>query len=303
MASEDGNRSDSENLSLETLSSPVVPCCHGYASLIAPGSLGTNATRSASLYWRAGGPCGRLGGQSALVRGTGPPLTGPAQPEHEACFTPSIERSASVATSKAPTRSAPSWGATGSSGPYSPPHPGGSCRGGRRSHAGAGSRWSRPFIRGRSHAVSSPRDGDAPAPAGRDGVSVASAGVSRLWRDHARALACGRAQGHLRSPGARHGGPLHGGVSFVQAHDWPGAGGRVRCADACGDGQPVGAGHDTGVSPPRRGRPRWRCSARGGPPRRDQRAAGRQRGVVMGGGDEPCDRVCGAPVSRWAGGS
>src|SRR4029434_7561563 len=122
------NRSDSENLSLETLSSPVVPCGHGYASLIATGALGTNATRSASLYWHAGGTCGRLRGHSALVRGTGPHLTGTAQQELEEFFTPSIERSASVATSKSPTRSAPSWGATGSSGPYSPPHPGGICR-------------------------------------------------------------------------------------------------------------------------------------------------------------------------------
>src|SRR5882672_5408911 len=122
------NRSDSENLSLEIPSSPVVPCCHGYASLIATGSLGTNATRSASLYWHAGGTCGRLGGHGALVRGTGPHLTGTAQQELEEFFTPSIERSASVATSKSPTRSAPSWGSTGSSGPYSPPHPGGICR-------------------------------------------------------------------------------------------------------------------------------------------------------------------------------
>src|SRR2546426_3856605 len=123
-----GNCSDSENLSLEIPSSPVVPCCHGYASLIATGSLGTNATRSASLYWHAGGTCGRLGGHGALVRGTGRHLTGTAQQELEEFFTPSIERSASVATSKSPTRSAPSWGSTGSSGPYSPPHPGGICR-------------------------------------------------------------------------------------------------------------------------------------------------------------------------------
>src|SRR5712692_9536038 len=135
-----GNRSDSENLSLEIPSSPVVPCCHGYASLIATGSLGTNATRIASLYWHAGGTCGRLGGHGALVRGTGPQAC-------EECFTPSIERSASVATSKSPTRSAPSWGSTGSSGPYSPPHPGGICRGGRSAQARAVSRLSRPFIR------------------------------------------------------------------------------------------------------------------------------------------------------------
>src|SRR5438093_7507999 len=106
------NCSDSENLSLEIPSSPVVPCCHGYASLIATGSLGTNATRSASLYWHAGGTCGRLGGHGALVRGTGRHLTGTAQQELEEFFTPSIERSASVATSKSPTRSAPSWGST-----------------------------------------------------------------------------------------------------------------------------------------------------------------------------------------------
>src|SRR5215470_3602506 len=219
-----GNRSDSENLSLETLSSPVVPCGHGDASLIATGSLGTNAPRSASLYGPAGGTCGRLGGHRALVRGTGPPLTGTAQQERAECVTPSIERSASVATSKSPTQSAPSWGSTGSSGPYSPPHPGGICRCGRRSPAGAVSRLSRPFIRGRSHAVSSPSEGDAPEPAGRDGGSVASAGLARLWRDHARALACGRSQWHLRSPCARHGGPLHGGVAFVQAQDGPGDG-------------------------------------------------------------------------------
>jgi hypothetical protein len=77
----------------------------------------------------------------------------------------------------------------------------------------------------------------------------------------------------------------------------------VRGAEACGAGQPGGAGHAPGVRPTRRGSPRGRCRARGGPPRREPRAAGRHTGVVMGGGDEPCARVGGAPGSRWAGGA
>src|SRR2546427_5492189 len=117
------NRSDSENLSLEIPSSPVVPYGHGYASLIATGPLGTNATCSTSLYWHAGGTGGRLRGPGALVRGTGPHLTGTASQELAEFFTPSIKRSTAVATSTSPTRSASSWGATGSSGPYAYPDP------------------------------------------------------------------------------------------------------------------------------------------------------------------------------------
>src|SRR2546428_6497915 len=119
----EGNRSDSENLSLEIPSSPVVPYGHGYASLIATGPLGTNATCSTSLYWHAGGTGGRLRGPGALVRGTGPHLTGTASQELAEFFTPSIKRSTAVATSTSPTRSASSWGATGSSGPYAYPDP------------------------------------------------------------------------------------------------------------------------------------------------------------------------------------
>src|SRR5437016_11691594 len=117
------NRSDSENLSLEIPSSPVVPYGHGYASLIATGPLGTNATCSTSLYWHAGGTGGRLRGPGALVRGSGPHLTGTASQELAEFFTPSINRSTAVATSTSPTRSASSWGATGSSGPYAYPDP------------------------------------------------------------------------------------------------------------------------------------------------------------------------------------
>jgi hypothetical protein len=119
------NRSDSENLSLEMPYSSVVLYGYGYASLIATGPLGTNATCSASLYWQAGGPCSHLGGPGALVRGTGPHLTGTASQELAEFFTPSIERSAAVTTSTSPTKSTPSWGSSGSSGPCAPLHAGG----------------------------------------------------------------------------------------------------------------------------------------------------------------------------------
>src|SRR5262249_62375077 len=45
-----------------------------------------------------------------------------------------------------------------------------------------------------------------------------------------------------------------------------------------------------------------RARARGGAPRRDQLAARGQARVVMGGGDELGDGVCGAAVTRWPGG-
>jgi hypothetical protein len=57
------------------------------------------------------------------VRGTGPHLPGTASQELAEFFTPSIKRSTAVATSTSPTRSASSWGATGSSGPYAYPDP------------------------------------------------------------------------------------------------------------------------------------------------------------------------------------
>ena len=115
------NRSDSENLSLEIPSSPVVPYGHGYASLITTGPLGTNATCSASLYWHAGGTGGHLGGPGALVRDTGPHLAGTTSQELAKLFTPSIKRSTTGAPSPSPTQSASSWGATGASGPYASP--------------------------------------------------------------------------------------------------------------------------------------------------------------------------------------
>ena len=129
-------------------------------------------------------------------------------------------------------------------------------------------------------------DRDSADQAGGDRVSMASAGVPRVRRDDARALACRGSQWHLWSPGAGDGRVVYGGVSLVQAHDAAGDGRGVRRADECGDDQPVGAGHDSSGRCARRGSPYLRARASRGPPRRDELASRGQAGVVMGGGDE-----------------
>src|SRR5262249_12160836 len=131
---------------------------------------------------------------------------------------------------------------------------------------------------------------------------MASAGVPGVRCDHARALACRRPQRDVRSPRASDSRAVYRGVSLVQTHDAADDGGGVRRADARGDEQPLGAGHDRGGRRASGRSPHVCARARGGTPRRDQLAAGQQTGVVMGGGDKRGDGVYGAAVTRWPGG-
>ena len=108
------------------------------------------------------------------------------------------------------------------------------------------------------------------------------------------------AQWDLWSSGAGDGGAVYGVVSLVQAHDAADDGRGVRGAVECGDDQPVGAGHDSGGRRACRGSPYRTCtSKRWRHLDEPSVASGRQAGVVMGGGDELGDGVCGAAVTRW----
>src|SRR5947209_7634550 len=107
---------------------------------------------------------------------------------------------------------------------------------------------------------------------------------------------------HLWCPGAGNRGIVHGGVSLVETHDAESDGRGVWRPDERGDDRQIGAGHDRGGSRARGGSPHVCTSAGGGPPRRDQLASRGQARVVMGGGDELGDGVCGAAVPWWPSG-
>src|SRR6266851_834774 len=108
----------------------------------------------------------------------------------------------------------------------------------------------------------------------------------------------GSAQWDLWSSGASDGGAVYGVVSLVQTHDAADDGRGVWRADACGDDQPVGAGHHGSGRRARRGSPHLRARASRGPPRRDERAPRGQAGLVMGRGDELGDGVGDTHVTR-----
>src|SRR5262249_10143126 len=145
-------------------------------------------------------------------------------------------------------------------------------------------------------------DRDAADPTGGHRVSMASAGVRGVWRGDPRPLARGRPQWQLWSPSTGDRGVVYGGVSLVEAHDATDDGGGVWRADERGADRPMGAGHDGGGRRASGGSPHVCASAGGGPPRRDQLASRGQARLVMGGGDEPRDGVCGAAVPWGPGG-
>src|SRR5262245_21454351 len=62
-------------------------------------------------------------------------------------------------------------------------------------------------------------DRDTTVQTGSDRVSMASAGVPVVWCDHARAVACGRAQRDVWSPSASDSRAVYGVVSPVETHD------------------------------------------------------------------------------------
>src|SRR5216683_6932609 len=123
-----------------------------------------------------------------------------------------------------------------------------------------------------------------------------------MEREYTSVLAVTLTQQDIWPPCAGDGRAVHGGVSLVEAHDAAGDGRGVRRADERGDDQPIGAGHDRGDRRASRGSPHVCASARGGSRRRDQLASRGQASVVMGGGDELGDSVCGAAVPWWPGG-
>src|SRR4030095_5403462 len=92
------------------------------------------------------------------------------------------------------------------------------------------------------------------------------------------------------------GGVVYGGVSFIQTYDSASDGRGVWRADACGDDQPVGAGHNSSSRGAHRGSPHVRTRASRGPPRRDELAPKGPAGLVMGRSDALGNRVLGADV-------
>jgi hypothetical protein len=123
-----GNRSGSENLLLVIQSPYGILCHHGNITSITTRGVGTNPTRSASLYSGAGSPCGDHGIHGPHLTGAEPHVTGPAVPKLPEFLTPTIERSATAQTGTSPSESATSRRTTGSPWPYAHPDPGGRSR-------------------------------------------------------------------------------------------------------------------------------------------------------------------------------
>src|SRR5215211_4943287 len=82
------NRSGSENLTLAMPSPYGIPCRHGNTACIPPRGVGTDPTRSASLYSGAGSACGDLGIHGLRLPGASPHVTGTAEPNLTEFLTP-----------------------------------------------------------------------------------------------------------------------------------------------------------------------------------------------------------------------
>ena len=299
---QEGIRSGCENFSLVVTSLSVVPCCHGNPGGMIIRPLAAAPTRRAGLDSGACIAASGFGGTGAHMTGTNPRVTGAAAPVLPHCRPSAVERPAAKPTTTAPPGAAPAWRSTGPAGSYAPAAPGGSSRCGRGSAARPVERLPGAPLGRRSRAVSASRDRDAAAPTGGDGVSMAAAGVPGVRRAPARALACRRAQRDVRSPRASTCSVRSGGLALVPAYHTAGDGREVRRAEACGDAQPVGAGHHRRGRGARRGRPALRARASCGASRRDELVPRRPAGLVMGGGDEPRAGVFGADGPRGPGG-
>ena len=114
-------RSASENLILASTAARGVPCRHGNTACIPARGVGTDPTRSASLYSGAGSVSGDLGIHGPRLTGAGPHVTGTAEPNLTEFLTPPFERPATARTATSPAESSTSRRTTGSPWPYSNP--------------------------------------------------------------------------------------------------------------------------------------------------------------------------------------
>src|SRR6266849_6316114 len=108
------NRSGSENLTLAIISPHDIPCRHGNTACIITRGMGTDPTRSASLYSGTRSACGDLRGHDAGVAST-------AEPDLAELLPPTIKRLAPQRAATPSSEYTPSWWSTGPSWPY--PHP------------------------------------------------------------------------------------------------------------------------------------------------------------------------------------
>jgi len=116
-----GTRSANENLILASTAARGVPCRHGNTTCIPARGVGTDPTRSASLYSSAGSVSGDLGIHGPRLTGSGPHVTGTAEPNLTEFLTPTFERPATARTATSPAESSASRRATGSPWPYAHP--------------------------------------------------------------------------------------------------------------------------------------------------------------------------------------
>ena|SRR2546428_5108855 len=114
-------RSSSENLILAITAARGVPCRHGNTACIPARGVGTDPTRSASLYSGAGSVSGDLGIPGPRLTGAGPHVTGTAAPNLPAFLTSTFERSATARTATSPAESSTSRRTTGSPWPDANP--------------------------------------------------------------------------------------------------------------------------------------------------------------------------------------
>src|SRR5437868_8403058 len=213
------NCSGSENLTLAIPSPHSMPCRHGNPAGITTRGVGMDPTRGASLYSGAGSACGDLDIHGPRLTAAGRHVAGTAAPDVTEFFPPPVERSAPASTSTSPSGATPSWRATGPSWRYAHPDTCGRsrCGGGHQAravHALPGS-----LIGRRSQAMAASSDRAPADQTGGDRVSMASAGVPDVRRDHTRALACRRSQRDLRPSRASDGSAIYGVVPLVQTHD------------------------------------------------------------------------------------
>ena len=122
------NRSGYENLTLAITSRPGVPCRHGNTAGIITRGVGTDPTRSTSLYSSAGSTGRDVGIHGLHLPRAGPYITRAAEPDLTELLPSAVERSTLSRTSTTASESATPWWSTGSSWLYPPPAPCGSSR-------------------------------------------------------------------------------------------------------------------------------------------------------------------------------
>jgi hypothetical protein len=145
------NRAGCENLTLAITSRHGVLCRHGNTACIITRGMGTDPTRSASLYSSAGSAGRDVGVHGPHLPRAGPYLPRAAEPDLTELLPSAVERSPLSRTSTAASESATPWWSTGSSWLYPPPAPCGSSRYGGGLKARALSALPRTFSGGGPH--------------------------------------------------------------------------------------------------------------------------------------------------------